>query len=1120
MDEVSVMNGSDSVDKFGCINVLGWNVGKLDDIFEKFEKGRLDSCIMPTLRLQICLLLLQFTSHVHGKLSNLQRCADPQCQEAIAVARTTVKYQPDYEGGLFFPNNAVATIYSKDAGSNPDLWGVEINGKRGYAPKRFLREDRVMVPYESLKHIVPVDSSSLLSKNDKNKITIDQKIDEVRTIDNLTADENEETDGGEEFHDDGGDEEDLDGIQTYAESNSLSNTKQEQPALEAKQEQPALAAQPFVAEAKPEEHRTATEGTFSSSARDASADISASSVDFEIVDGTTIMVDPVDTTLPTPAYLPDYETPPPVHANIPNTVHATTPTPLLSPSAQTVMPLTGAGVDGSSTPELQMVPSDLSLSSSEFRNTPATATPAPAASSPVVNSIDKSTSDTEHSGTVVPSDISNPETASVDSDSTGTTSKGEVAGDEAKPDKNDFNLLNGSDIKLNVAASTNEQNDAGVDAASVGVESNSLPSRDNYPSVQQDSVPISPMPKSEPSDVEFNIDHPIDGHNSVSKDDVVRGEAVDGATSEGAKSDHTISDVEGKTSESGDHIPDDETEDGGSLFDVWLSGWSSTEDGGDTTGGAYQEAPEQSSVMSEPGEQSNLDYSGDGVVDGMPNSVGEVNFNTAADQVTERESSSSFDTTTEQVPTTTTGAAAVAGISNSNEGSAVVQQSTGYSGDGGAMSGSETASDSVAAVDAQLLDDGGALGDVSTSSPIPELRDPGLEPGKEDLDFHNSVIENSVSGLSNLVTDVPESFADVSNLLIDDLEPVTESSEPLIKASELFNEASPLNDDSTLGLSEFDPMPDNSKSADQLPSEEMVSNELPADTANAMIDSSGDISGEALVVGDGAVPPVKSDAPDTLALDPAGDSSDLHDPESLTGHLLKTVEPIVQLMTGSSQLGESLSLALEHDLSSPLAASGAFAAVVIVALTILLLYLASALVTKCSREGPLLKALNVLEHEQHISEQLIADLQSKLSTSHGQLQTVTEAGIADGSEVARVMAQLQQVQEENVTLVERMQDLEQQLEESTNSGLEMDNMLQELLHSQKDTASFQEAIDSLQLMLDSQREKVESLTADLSMKTTLNEELRGESVTAKERIRKLEYQLDQVTVVSLSHFAC
>lgn len=46
-------------------------------------------------------------------------------------------------------------------------------------------------------------------------------------------------------------------------------------------------------------------------------------------------------------------------------------------------------------------------------------------------------------------------------------------------------------------------------------------------------------------------------------------------------------------------------------------------------------------------------------------------------------------------------------------------------------------------------------------------------------------------------------------------------------------------------------------------------------------------------------------------------------------------------------------------------------------------------------------------------------------------------------------------QEEVASLTTRIQELEQELDERTSSGLEMDAMLQDLLHEQRDTAGFQ-----------------------------------------------------------------
>jgi len=171
------------------------------------------------------------------------------------------------------------------------------------------------------------------------------------------------------------------------------------------------------------------------------------------------------------------------------------------------------------------------------------------------------------------------------------------------------------------------------------------------------------------------------------------------------------------------------------------------------------------------------------------------------------------------------------------------------------------------------------------------------------------------------------------------------------------------------------------------------------------------------------------------------------------------------------------------------------------------------------------ETLGELQYEQEIAVTIIQELQKKLkqvatgysyvdgANSHAALQQMQQQQYSsvDANKLAELDTALQQANEEKEQMNMRIGELEQELEESTNSGLEMHNMLQDLLHSQKDTAGFQQAVDSLQSMLDSQREKVETLTADLTIKNTMNEELKLEAVNSREKISKLEYQLEQVS---------
>ncbi|CAH2008704.1 unnamed protein product [Acanthoscelides obtectus] len=76
----------------------------------------------------------------NGQISDKRLCVDEKCQEPVSLARTLLTYSSPDSRILSFPVNAEVKIFSKEAGSRADLWGAEINGKRGYVPKKYVRE--------------------------------------------------------------------------------------------------------------------------------------------------------------------------------------------------------------------------------------------------------------------------------------------------------------------------------------------------------------------------------------------------------------------------------------------------------------------------------------------------------------------------------------------------------------------------------------------------------------------------------------------------------------------------------------------------------------------------------------------------------------------------------------------------------------------------------------------------------------------------------------------------------------------------------------------------------------------------------------------------------------------
>merc|ERR1719295_985581 len=58
---------------------------------------------------------------------------------------TMLNYRANSNSMLSFKSNQEVRIISKPKDGSSDLWGVEINGKRGFVNRRHLREMRVLV---------------------------------------------------------------------------------------------------------------------------------------------------------------------------------------------------------------------------------------------------------------------------------------------------------------------------------------------------------------------------------------------------------------------------------------------------------------------------------------------------------------------------------------------------------------------------------------------------------------------------------------------------------------------------------------------------------------------------------------------------------------------------------------------------------------------------------------------------------------------------------------------------------------------------------------------------------------------------------------------------------------
>ncbi|XP_064120667.1 uncharacterized protein LOC135225268 [Macrobrachium nipponense] len=249
-----------------------------------------------------------------------------------------------------------------------------------------------------------------------------------------------------------------------------------------------------------------------------------------------------------------------------------------------------------------------------------------------------------------------------------------------------------------------------------------------------------------------------------------------------------------------------------------------------------------------------------------------------------------------------------------------------------------------------------------------------------------------------------------------------------------------------------------------------------------------------------------------------GESADM----SLSEGLLKTSHNLWLALTGAVQLPEGLAFGFEAEIAEPQVSNGMLVFLLIVSGTVVTIYFVHlvmmawhTLLCKISREGPLLEALNRIDHENRVKADENESLHAELTKARAELESVASRVTTSSGDVNEISSQLEMVKNEyaneKIQLEERIVQLEHELEEATTNGLEMHKMLSEMLAAQKEASAFQASIDHLQSMLDGQREKVETLTSDLALKNRLNEELHSELSSSMERANKLDYMVEQLT---------
>ncbi|XP_076250516.1 transport and golgi organization 1 [Rhynchophorus ferrugineus] len=111
---------------------------------------------------------------IYAEISDKRLCIDEECSKIISHGKTLIKYNGIEKYMLSFSPNEDVKVFSLEAGSNLELIGVEINGKRGYMNKRNLRETRrLKQPKRLVDTEIVKDKLEVPSKNIVTEINAD-----------------------------------------------------------------------------------------------------------------------------------------------------------------------------------------------------------------------------------------------------------------------------------------------------------------------------------------------------------------------------------------------------------------------------------------------------------------------------------------------------------------------------------------------------------------------------------------------------------------------------------------------------------------------------------------------------------------------------------------------------------------------------------------------------------------------------------------------------------------------------------------------------------------------------------------------------------------------------------
>ncbi|XP_052124945.1 transport and Golgi organization protein 1 [Frankliniella occidentalis] len=122
----------------------------------------------------LCILI----SQNDARLPNEIQCGDNDCSTPISRAKTLLRYTSGLEGGVSFPKGIEVEVFSK----RDDAWGIKVGDKIGFAPKTFVREIKVYIPTKSLVTVVQDVSAKTVQVDSTQNESADVALEKTKEI--------------------------------------------------------------------------------------------------------------------------------------------------------------------------------------------------------------------------------------------------------------------------------------------------------------------------------------------------------------------------------------------------------------------------------------------------------------------------------------------------------------------------------------------------------------------------------------------------------------------------------------------------------------------------------------------------------------------------------------------------------------------------------------------------------------------------------------------------------------------------------------------------------------------------------------------------------------------------